>query len=297
MEMKTLPDVASPSNDPSHQFSALQWVGMNQIQIPLLFQNQTLSAKVTALVNLKKGPSRGIHMSRIYSLLVSQLANQMISNSMLVDLVKKMVDSQMGLSDQAHLSIQFDLPLTRQSLKSELMGHRIYPVQIELEMSENKISLRNNFEVLYSSTCPASTALSLEIWKETYSQDPEPAENIKNWLENLKLMPATPHAQRSVAKISVELEPQTHWNLEGLIHQAEAQLKTPVQSLVKRVDEQEFARLNGQNPMFCEDAARIIQKWLDLDSEVLGYSASFEHQESLHSHNAFARIQKKRRGD
>lgn len=289
MEMKTLPDVASPSKNQSIQYSALQWVGMNQIQIPLLFQNQTLSAKVTALVNLSSGPSRGIHMSRIYSLLVSNLANQTVSNSMLVDLVQKMVDSQMGLSDQAQLSIEFDLPLTRLSLKSELLGHRIYPVQIQVETNGNKISLRNNFEVLYSSTCPASTALSLEIWKEA-----QPRENSKNWLDALSLMPATPHAQRSVAKISVELEARTQWNLEGLIHQAETQLKTPVQSLVKRVDEQEFARLNGQNPMFCEDAARIIQKWLDSEPDVLGYHASFEHQESLHSHNAFAQIEKKR---
>ena len=292
MEMKTLPDVASPSKDQSIQYSALQWVGMNQIQIPIRFQDQTLSAKVTALVNLNKGPSRGIHMSRIYSLLVSQMANQSISNLMLVDLIKKMVDSQNGLSDQAKLSIEFDLPLTRKSLKSDLMGHRIYPVQVHVESKGSLISLRNNFEVLYSSTCPASTALSLEIWKEA-----QPLENSKNWLDALSLMPATPHAQRSVAKISVELEPQSDLNLESLIHQAETQLKTPVQSLVKRVDEQEFARLNGQNPMFCEDAARIIQKWLDSESEILGYHASFEHQESLHSHNAFAQIEKKRPND
>ena len=289
MEMKTLPDVASPSQDKSIQYSALQWVGMNQIQIPILFQDQTLSAKVTALVNLSAGPSRGIHMSRIYGLLVSELANQRISNLMLVDLVKKMVESQKGLSEQAKLSIEFDLPLTRQSLKSELMGHRIYPVQVQVESSRNLISLRNNFEVLYSSTCPASSALSLEIWKES-----QPTENFKSWLEHLSLMPATPHAQRSVAKISVELDAESRWNLESLIHQAETQLKTPVQSLVKRVDEQEFARLNGQNPMFCEDAARIIQKWLDSESDILGYHASFEHQESLHPHNAFAQIQKKR---
>lgn len=289
MEMKTLPDVASPSLDQKIQYSALQWVGMNQIQIPISFQNKTLSAKVTALVNLSEGPSRGIHMSRIYSLLVSDLANHPISNQLLVDLVKKMVDSQKGISNQAQLSIEFDLPLARQSLKSELLGHRIYPVQIQIKMNQNQISLRNDFEVLYSSTCPASTALSLEIWKEA-----QPSENFKNWLDHLSLMPATPHAQRSVAKISVELKPQAHWNLEGLISEAEAQLKTPVQSLVKRVDEQEFARLNGQNPMFCEDAARIIQTWLESEPEILSYSASFEHQESLHSHNAFARIEKKR---
>lgn len=40
----------------------------------------------------------------------------------------------------------------------------------------------------------------------------------------------------------------------------EAELKTPVQTAVKRIDEQKFARLNGQNTMFVEDALRIISK-------------------------------------
>ena len=36
----------------------------------------------------------------------------------------------------------------------------------------------------------------------------------------------------------------------------EAALGTPVQTAVKREDEQAFARLNGRNLMFCEDAPR-----------------------------------------
>ena len=47
------------------------------------------------------------------------------------------------------------------------------------------------------------------------------------------------------------------------IDRIESSLKTPVQAAVKREDEQEFARLNGQNLMFCEDAARRLQHELD----------------------------------
>ena len=67
-------------------------------------------------------------------------------------------------------------------------------------------------------------------------------------------------------------------------------LKTPVQTAVKREDEQEFARLNGSNLMFCEDAARKVAEWLDSDEEVSGYWARMEHRESLHSHNAVSEI-------
>lgn len=40
----------------------------------------------------------------------------------------------------------------------------------------------------------------------------------------------------------------------ALIDQMEAVLATPVQTAVKRADEQAFAWLNGQNLMYVEDA-------------------------------------------
>ncbi|WP_205192559.1 GTP cyclohydrolase, FolE2/MptA family, partial [Burkholderia sp. LMG 13014] len=63
-------------------------------------------------------------------------------------------------------------------------------------------------------------------------------------------------------------------------------LGTPVQTAVKRADEQAFAVLNGENLMFVEDAARRVQAALD------GRHASphvhVRHLESLHPHDAVA---------
>lgn len=47
-----------------------------------------------------------------------------------------------------------------------------------------------------------------------------------------------------------------------LIDRIEHALGTPVQTLVKRSDEQAFALANGQNLMFCEDAARRLYRML-----------------------------------
>ena len=72
-----------------------------------------------------------------------------------------------------------------------------------------------------------------------------------------------------------------------LIDQVEAALGTPLQTAVKRADEQAFAELNGQNLMFVEDAARRIQaalqqgQWRDPRAQVC-------HMESLHPHDAVA---------
>ena len=67
-------------------------------------------------------------------------------------------------------------------------------------------------------------------------------------------------------------------------------LATPVQTAVKREDEQAFARLNADNLMFCEDAARRVASVLSKDSRIATFDATVSHFESLHPHDAVARV-------
>jgi len=62
--------------------------------------------------------------------------------------------------------------------------------------------------------------------------------------------------------------------------------------MCKREDEAEFARLNGSNLLFCEDAARIAYDALDGDDRVLDFSVVCAHHESLHKHDAISVIYK-----
>lgn len=61
---------------------------------------------------------------------------------------------------------------------------------------------------------------------------------------------------------------------------------TPIQTAVKQVDEQAFAKLNAETLMFCEDAARRIKVSLDQMDFVEDYWFKVEHHERLHAHNA-----------
>ncbi|HHZ88662.1 MAG TPA: hypothetical protein EYN61_06615 [Chromatiaceae bacterium] len=74
--------------------------------------------------------------------------------------------------------------------------------------------------------------------------------------------------------------------ITDLIDRVEDVLETPVQTAVKREDEREFARLNGQNLMFCEDAGRTLKSNLEHDDRVKDFWVRVEHHESLHAHNA-----------
>jgi len=77
-----------------------------------------------------------------------------------------------------------------------------------------------------------------------------------------------------------------------LVDRIESSLSTPVQTAVKRADEQEFARLNGDNLMFCEDAARRIKAAMDAMPQASDYRIEVQHLESLHPHDAVAKVVK-----
>jgi GTP cyclohydrolase I len=62
--------------------------------------------------------------------------------------------------------------------------------------------------------------------------------------------------------------------------------------VVKRADEQEFARLNAANLMFCEDAARRVQAELNKDKTLDDFWIRVNHMESLHPHDAVAIVTK-----
>jgi GTP cyclohydrolase I len=88
--------------------------------------------------------------------------------------------------------------------------------------------------------------------------------------------------------VRVRLQPGFDFPILDLINAVEGALKTPVQTAVKRADEQAFARLNGQNLMFCEDAARRVQQALDGDERIADFWVRASHLESLHPHDAVA---------
>ena len=121
---------------------------------------------------------------------------------------------------------------------------------------------------MYSSTCPCSLELS------------EHARQIRGQL-------ATPHSQRSVARMSLVVEDAGNclW-FEDVIDMARAAVPTETQVMVKREDEQAFAELNAANPIFVEDAARLFSEQLLADTRVGDFRVVASHQESLHSHDA-----------
>ncbi|NRA83191.1 MAG: GTP cyclohydrolase I FolE2 [Gammaproteobacteria bacterium] len=290
-----MPDIANSVNAQTE--GNLEWVGMNHIEMPIMVEAQDeapqlVSAKIAAFVNITVPQAKGIHMSRLF-LRIDQLANeQTLTPESFESLLADFIKSHDDLSDQARVEFKFDYHLRRQSLLSQKKGWKAYPTTLIGQVTENGFELELAVEIPYSSTCPCSAALSRQLIQkafiEKFPQQQLDQEKIVEWLGSSDGMIATPHSQRSVAQIKVKLPPQsTQFPIKSLIDLIEGTLQTPVQAAVKREDEQEFARLNAANLMFCEDAARKVKHSLNL-SLYPDYWLRINHYESLHAHDAVA---------
>ena len=292
------PDVAAetlPLTD-----DAIDWVGMQGIEMPVLFDAgdgdlQRNHARVDAFVNLVRPDLRGIHMSRLYLMVNQYLGEEPVDAKMLESLLRAFLQSHHDLADCARIGIHFEHLVRRKALRSNHHGWRAYPVSIEAALVGDAFRLDLATQVVYSSTCPASAALSRQLVQQQFAADFRAGEPVSHaavlaWLGSTRGMAATPHAQRSVAHVRVRFVHAAPMNLIAVIDRVEHSLRTAVQTAVKREDEQAFAQANAENPMFCEDAARRVRRAIETDDGIAAFHVRVEHQESLHAHDAVAQV-------
>jgi GTP cyclohydrolase I len=267
-------------------------------QIPFL-----VPATANAYVSLDDPSVKGIHMSRLFLELASAMECSALTPQLMHQVCERFLASHAGISHRSELAISFQHPTFRSALLSDYSAPRHYPVRLTMVIDTRdgqiaagqQVRLYLQVQVVYSSTCPCSAALSRQLLEQKFQSDFAfhqwvSVSSISQWLtENGSI--ATPHSQRSVATIDVELANPLElkrFPIERLIDRVEDTLKTAVQTVVKRQDEQEFARLNGANQMFCEDAARRMKAALSAMPELADFRVEARHKESLHPHDAVA---------
>jgi GTP cyclohydrolase I len=296
-----MPDIAHEAQ--ASVQGRLDHVGMAGIEIPVRLPQANggllvLPARADAFVSLDQPEAKGIHMSRLFLTLEELLSDNELGADLIERLLRAFIHSHRDLSMSSHVKLSFDLPLRRPSLKSSHNGWRQYPVSIGGNCTNGQLVYTLTVRITYSSTCPCSAALARQLIQDKFKDDFAgsdliAARDIHQWLGRDSSILATPHSQRSHGDVTVVFtEAEAVPGFEALIDGAEAVLQTAVQAAVKREDEQEFARLNGQNLMFCEDACRRLKSWLDQWQEVTDYRVRVAHLESLHPHDAVSIVTK-----
>ena len=291
----SMPDIANHTTAQTE--GTLDWVGMSNIEMPIMIgskgeSERMVSSHIDAFVNLKEAQAKGIHMSRLYLLIDELSTSNTLNYQSLVTLLDGFISSHQELSDRAKVKFSFDYHLRRKSLISGKEGWKAYPVVLTGQLNQGELSIELAIDVPYSSTCPCSAALARQLIQQAFtnkfSQESQLSlTEVHDWLGTTEGVVATPHSQRSVAEVKVQLNSNVNeFPITELVDLIEQSLQTPVQAAVKREDEQEFARLNGQNLMFCEDAARRLQYTMNNAQGFDDFWLRINHLESLHAHDA-----------
>lgn len=254
---------------------AIQEVGSSNFRLPLRFvkdDNTEISVEGSVFGGVSLDADRkGINMSRIIRVFYEHRLEKL--DFAMIHRVLKDYQSKLD-ADSARVRIAFSLPTIQPSLRSGLEGFQYYDVVMEGRLSgDGNFTRMLQIGFVYSSACPCSTDLS---------------EHARDTREVF----AIPHSQRSRARVRVVPAADDAISPENLVGLCQRALATETQSMVRRLDEQAFAELNGAHQKFVEDAARLLYAALDDQPEISAFSVSCSHLESLHSHDAVATIAK-----
>ena len=266
----TLPDLQNgPESLIKGARRAIQHVGISNFRLPVRFHmkdggERLLDTSVTGTVSLE-ADKKGINMSRIMRSFYAHAERTFSFEVIEAALDDYKCDLE---SFDARIQMRLSFPMKVESLRSGLSGWQYYDIALELVEQDGVRTRILHLDYVYSSTCPCSLELS------------EHARRARGQL-------ATPHSQRSVARLSMVVDPDapTLW-FEDAVALCRGAVPTETQVMVKREDEQAFAELNAANPIFVEDAARLFAEALQRDHRIGDFRVIASHQESLHSHDA-----------
>lgn len=247
----------------------IQQVGVENVEVPFMLESKfggfnEMVARVSMRTNLDDN-TRGISMSRLLLTLKPYLRRPL--KHFLINEILMNLRENIG-STSSFIKFEFKLPVLRKSPLSANEFPIYYNCKFEGQLDNGKFRFFQGIKVQYSSYCPCSAELCSDL-------------NSKDSL-------GYPHAQRSFADILIEtIEPNYVW-LEDIIETIEKAILTLPYPVIKRVDEQEIARIAASNPMFVEDAIRAISKELDSREDIYDWIIKCTHEESIHTSEAIA---------
>lgn len=278
-------------------------VGVSGVELPVNFIRrdgtiEKLATEVSLYGSLDNPNAKGLNLSRFPVVMHEQIANHVSIEGIthILDVLQKKQGSR-----DVYCKMKFKYPWTQKALRtrkelpanapdSEVFkivegvklshekaeGYIFYNCILEGQKHLDQYKFYLTVNYVYSSTCPCSFELSQDAT-----------------LKRGKA--ANGHSQRSIAKITVQFDPQKVVYIEDVVEMARKKVPTEVVIICKRRDEQAFAELNGSNLLFTEDAIRLFYEGLDEmynSGKIIDFSVVTDHIESLHPWSATAVVRK-----
>ena len=258
MSDKNLPDIQS---QPDTRNIPLDRAGVKGLLWPITVldrkhERQSTIATVNMYVNLPHN-FRGTHMSRFVEVLNEYRESEWLDRSdEILDRIRTMLDA-----DEAHMEIEFPYFIEKTAPVSgqpSLMSYVCRFLASHQKGSDTVMSVA----VPVITMCPCSKEIS------AYGA----------------------HNQRCTVTVQIRYR-EFVW-IEEIVDIVENSASGDLYAILKRPDEKFVTERAYDNPMFVEDVVREVARKLDSLDRVAWYVVEAESQESIHNHNAYARVEK-----
>jgi GTP cyclohydrolase I len=239
-------------------------VGVKEIRYPIRLLDRARGEQHTiGTFNLYVGLPhhfKGTHMSRFVEVLNEHHGE--ISVDSLGGLLRDIRDRLEA--ETAHLEVEFPYFIDKEAPVSRARALMEYRCRFVGSIHNGKHDLRIDVQVPVSTLCPCSKEIA-EVGA---------------------------HNQRGVVTVGFRFRDMV-W-IEEIIELAEQSASTAVYSLLKREDEKFVTEQAYAHPVFVEDVVRNIAERLDADARITWYHIEVENFESIHNHNAYASLERKK---
>jgi GTP cyclohydrolase I len=249
-------------NERDHRELPIDKVGVRGLRFPIQIRDkahvlQNTIATIGMYVDLPK-EFKGTHMSRFIEVLNAHGSVVHVEN--IEDILYAMQKKLKAAT--AHLEMEFPFFLVKKAPVSGMESVMDYTARFDATACGKEIDFVLTVKTAVTTLCPCSKAIS------AYGA----------------------HNQRG--EVTVQIRSKKAIWIEDLIALVESSASSELYSLLKRQDEKFVTERAYQNPVFVEDLVRNVVLKLNAHPDVTWYKVEAENHESIHSHNAYACIEK-----
>src|SRR5687767_1314415 len=237
-------------------------VGVRGLRFPIQIRDkahalQNTVATIGLFVDLPK-EFKGTHMSRFIEVLNAHGSIVHVDN--ITDILHALQRKLHATT--SHLEMEFPYFLTKTAPVSGMESVMDYTARFDAAAIGKEIDFVLTVKAKVTTLCPCSKAIS------SYGA----------------------HNQRG--EVTVQLRFRKSIWIEDVIEMIESSASAELYSLLKREDEKAVTERAYDNPVFVEDLVRNVAVKLNAHPDVTWYKVEAENYESIHSHNAYACIEK-----
>lgn len=261
--MTTLPTLDMPDvqSREDHRQIDLDAVGISKLRWPVTIHSrdgepQQVVATISLSVDLPRH-FKGTHLSRFLETMESRRQGLSLDGLRdVLDAVKERLEAE-----SAHGIVEFDYFIPKSAPVTGATAPMAYHVSFLGKVNGSKSDMQMRVAVPVTSVCPCSKEIS------EYGA----------------------HNQRGLITATTR---STDWLwVEEVVQWAEASASCALYPILKRPDEKWVTEHAYDHPVFVEDMVRNLAGRLMVDGRITHFEVIAENDESIHAHNAWARVE------